>query len=126
MNKKELIQYLNDNTTGKVAGRKIIKVNDIFISGTGNTSNYRLTAFGKDIIKKHFDAYTITLTSETKTETGNQILTLDRYLHSPYYIHKGKLILFETTVAAELSLLDGDFDLWVSNKKTWQSKRIIL
>lgn len=118
MNKKELIKYLNDNTTGKVAGRKVIQVNDIFISGTGDTSNYRLTAFGRDIVKKHFDSYTINLTSETKAETGNQILTLDRYLHSPYYINKGKLVLFEQLVAAELSLLDGDFDLWISNKKT--------
>ena len=115
MKKSELIKYLNENTTGKKAGRKDFRVNDIFISSSNDEKNFRLTRFGKDIIEKHFKAYKIKLQSKDK-ETGNQILTLDSYLHSPYYLSRGTLVLYEETVAAELLLIDGDFDLWVHNK----------
>jgi hypothetical protein len=48
--------------------------------------------------------------------TGNQILALDKYLHTPYYLKKSRLILFEEVPAAELLMIDGDLDLWVKNK----------
>ena len=115
MKKSELIKYLNENTKGRKAGRKEFRVNDIFISSSNDNKNFRLTRFGKDIIEKHFKAYKIKLQSKDK-ETGNQILTLDSYLNSPYYLSRGTLILYEEAIAAELLLLDGDFDLWVFNK----------
>jgi DNA topoisomerase IB len=115
MKKSELIKYLNENTKGRKAGRKEFRVNDIFISSSNDSKNFRLTRFGKDIIEKHFKAYKITLHSKNK-ETGNQILALDYYLKSPYYLSKGILILYEESIAAEILLIDGDFDLWVKNK----------
>ena len=54
MNKKELIKYLNENSTGKVAGRKEIRGNDIFISSSNDHKHFRLTRFGKDLVEKHF------------------------------------------------------------------------
>ena len=99
MKKSELIKYLNENTKGKTAGRKEIKVNDIFISSSNDDKNFRLTRFGKDVIEKHFKAYKITLHSKNK-ETGNQILALDYYLKSPYYLSKGILILYEERLIA--------------------------
>ena len=118
MKKSELLKYLNENTRGRTAGRKEIKANDIFISSSDEEKHFRLTRFGKDIIEKHFKAYKINLNTKNKVETGNEILTLDSYLHSPFYLHRGVLILYEEGLAAELLLIDGDFELWVQNKKT--------
>jgi len=115
MKKSELIKYLNENTKGKTAGRKEIKVNDIFISSSNDSKNFRLTRFGKDIIEKHFEAYKINLSTK-ETEVGAKIVAIDRYMISPYYLKGSVLILYEQTTAAELLLLDGDFDLWISNK----------
>lgn len=117
MKKSELITYLNDNTKGKKAGRKEFKVNDIFISSSDNEKHFRITRFGKDIIEKHFKAYKITLNKKNKIETGNEILTLDSYLHSPFYLHKGTLTVYEENIAAEILLLDGDFEQWIYNKR---------
>lgn len=118
MKKSELIKYLNENTKGKKAGRKEFKPNDIFISSSNDDKNFRLTRFGKDVIEKHFKAYKITLSNGKKAETGNEILVLDSYLHSPFYLHHGTLIVYEESIAAELLLIDGDFELWIQNKKT--------
>ena len=117
MNKIELINYINKNTTGKIAGRKEITPNDIFISGNQQSNGgFRVTAFGRDIIAKHFKKYKIRLKSEKYSGTGKQILALDKYLFTPYYLATQTLILFEEVPAAELLMIDGDLDLWVQNK----------
>ena len=72
MNKKELIKYLNDNSTGRVAGRKEIRGNDIFISSSNDHKHFRLTRFGKDLVEKHFKSYKIVLGSEKKIETATK------------------------------------------------------
>lgn len=115
MNKRDLIKYLNDNTKGRKAGRKEFKMNDIFISSTRDSTNFRLTRYGKDIVEKHFRAYKINLTT-TNAEVGAKIIAVDRYMKSPYFLHNATLVVYEEGVAAELLLLDGDFDLWVENK----------
>lgn len=118
MKKSQLITYLNENTTGKKGGRKEFRVNDIFISSSHDDKHFRLTRYGKDVVEKHFKSYKIKLTTERKAETGNELLTLDSYLFSPYYLNRGTLILYEQNIAAELLLIDGDFELWIQNKKT--------
>ena len=124
MNKIELIHYINKNTTGKTAGRKEITISDIFISARPDTG-FRVSPLGRDILSKHFTKYKIELKLNSTTlhqhrqmaiGTGNQILTLDKYLHTPYYLKKSRLILFEEVAAAELLMIDGDIDLWVQNK----------
>lgn len=117
MNKNELIKYLNDNVKGKVAGRKEIRGNDIFISSTHNEKHFRLTRFGKDLVDKHFRAYKIVLPLAKRVETGNDLLTLDKYMLTPYYLSRGVLVIYEEVVAAELLLLDSDLNQWVYNKK---------
>jgi|TARA_B110000495_G_scaffold50818_1_gene42611 hypothetical protein len=124
VDKIELINYINKKTTGKTAGRKEITLSDIFISARPDTG-FRVSAFGRDIIAKHFKKYKIELKLDSATMhqhrqmaigTGNQILALDKYLHTPYYLKKSRLILFEEVPAAELLMIDGDLDLWVKNK----------
>lgn len=123
MNKIELISYINKNTTRKISGRKELTPNDIFISGNQQSdSGFRVSAFGRDVVSKHFKKYTIVIKSETVTGTGKQILILDKYLNSPYYLKKSKLVLFEEVIAAELLMIDGDIDLWVQNKTFYTSK----
>ena len=99
-------------------------MSDIFISARPDTG-FRVSALGRDILKKHFRTYKIELklNSDTMHEhrknaigTGNQILTLDKYLKTPYYLRKSTLVLFEEVPAAELLMLDGDINLWVQNK----------
>jgi hypothetical protein len=120
MTKTELIKYINANTKGKCAGRKEYKTNDLFISSKRDHINFRLTTMGKDIMSKNFDTYTIRLKTASKIETGTQIIQLDRYMVTPYYLRNGKLIIFEESLAAEFLLLDSDFDLWIENKKYTQ------
>jgi len=124
VNKIELINYINKNTTGKTAGRKEITISDIFIS-TRPDSGFRVSPLGRDILKKHFKTYKIELKLNSATMhqhrqnaigTGNQILTLDKYLKTPYYLNRSKLVLFEEVAAAELSMIDGDIELWLRNK----------
>ena len=121
MNKIELISYINENTTRKISGRKELTPNDIFISGPQPSGGFRVSAFGRNIISKHFKKYTIEIKSKI-VGTGNQILTLDKYLNSPYYLKKYTLVLFEEAIAAELLMIDGDIDLWVENKTYYTSK----
>mgnify|MGYP001077683539 CR=1 FL=1 len=56
MNKIELIAYINENTTRKISGRKELTLNDIFISGNVAGSGFRVSAFGRDVISRHFKA----------------------------------------------------------------------
>ena len=130
MDKTELIHYINKHTTGKIAGRKEITISDIFISTL--PSQFRVSALGRDILKKHFKTYKIVLklTSATMHQhrqmaigTGHQILALDKYLHTPYYLKKDRLILFEEVAAAELLMIDGDIDLWVQNKTFYNTSK---
>tara|TARA_Y100000385_G_C13052758_1_gene620602 strand:- start:1043 stop:1432 length:390 start_codon:yes stop_codon:yes gene_type:complete len=124
VNKRELIDYINKHTTGKTAGRKEITISDIFISARPD-AGFRVSPLGRDILKKHFKTYKIELKLNSATMhqhrknavgTGNQILTLDKYLKTPYYLRKSKLMLFEELAAAELLMIDGDINLWVENK----------
>lgn len=116
MKKSELIKYFNDHTSGtKIAGRKEFRGNDIFISSANDDRNYRLTRYGKDVIEKHFRAYKIKLSTQN-VEVGSKIIAIDGYMHSPYYLTSNMLILYEENIAAELLLIDGDFDLWIKNK----------
>ena len=122
MEKIELIHYINKNTTGKTAGRKEITISDIFISARPDTG-FRVSPLGRDILAKHFKKYKIELKSKKATGTGNQILTLDKYLHTPYYLKKSRLILFEEVAAVELLMIDGDIDLWVQNKTFYNTPK---
>ena len=124
MNKRELINYINKHTTGKTAGRKEITICDIFISARSD-AGFRVSPLGRDILSKHFTKYNIELKLNSTTlhkhrqnaiGTGNQILTLDKYLKTPYYLNRSKLVLFEEVAAAELSMIDGDIELWLRNK----------
>ena len=110
MNKRELINYINKHTTGKTAGRKEITISDIFISARSD-AGFRVSPLGRDILSKHFTKYNIELKLNSTTlhkhrqnaiGTGNQILTLDKYLKTPYYLNRSKLVLFEEVAAAEL------------------------
>ena len=131
MNKRELINYINKHTTGKTAGRKEITMSDIFISARPDTG-FRVSALGRDILKKHFKTYKIELKLNSGTMhqyrknaigTGNQILTLDKYLKTPYYLRKTVLVLFEEVAAAELLMIDGDIELWVQNKTFYNTSK---
>ena len=124
MNKRELINYINKHTTGKTACRKEITISDIFISARSD-AGFRVSPLGRDILSKHFTKYNIELKLNSTTlhkhrqnaiGTGNQILTLDKYLKTPYYLNRSKLVLFEEVAAAELSMIDGDIELWLRNK----------
>jgi len=124
VNKRELINYINKHTTGKTAGRKEITISDIFISARPD-AGLRVSPLGRDILAKHFTRYNIELKLNSTTlhkhrqnaiGTGNQILTLDKYLKTPYYLNRSKLVLFEEVAAAELSMIDGDIELWLRNK----------
>tara|TARA_B100000886_G_scaffold338220_1_gene300583 strand:- start:506 stop:898 length:393 start_codon:yes stop_codon:yes gene_type:complete len=126
--KDELISYLNGNTKGRKAGRKEFRTNDIFISSSSNTENFRLTSFGANIMKKHFKEYIIKNVPIADTDcgvpttgiSGKMILILDRYLKTPYILTNKRLRLYEESVAAQI-LLMGIQD-WVEQKSKISEK----
>ena len=122
MKKNELIRYLNENTKGRKAGRKEFRTNDIFISSSSNTENFRLTSFGAKMMAKHFKEYIIKNVPVEDTDcgiattgvSGKMILILDRYLKTPYILTNKRLRLYEESVAAQIILM-GIQD-WVEQK----------
>ena len=122
MKKNELIRYLNENTKGRKAGRKEFRTNDIFISSSSNTENFRLTSFGAKMMVKHFKEYIIKNVPVEDTDcgitttgvSGKMILILDRYLKTPYILTNKRLRLYEESVAAQIILM-GIQD-WVEQK----------
>ena len=128
MKKNELIRYLNENTKGRKAGRKEFRTNDIFISSSSNTENFRLTSFGANVMKKHFKEYIIKNVPVQDTDcgitttgvSGKMILILDRYLKTPYILTNKRLRLYEESVAAQIILM-GIQD-WVEQKSKISEK----
>lgn len=116
MNKSDIVNYLNEHTTGKKAGRKDYSASDIFISTTDNDNHFRLSAYGNQAMKKCFDYYEIKLKNRNRRETGYEVLTIDKYMRTPYYFTSSMFVVYEEIIAAELMLLDGDFDLWLRGK----------
>ena len=122
MKKNELIRYLNENTKGRKAGRKEFRTNDIFISSSSNTENFRLTSFGANVMKKHFKEYIIKNVPVQDTDcgiattgvSGKMVLILDRYLKTPYILTNKRLRLYEESIAAQIILM-GIQD-WVEQK----------
>jgi hypothetical protein len=120
--KNELIRYLNENTKGRKAGRKEFRTNDIFISSSSNTENFRLTSFGANVMKKHFKEYIIKNVPVQDTDcgiattgvSGKMVLILDRYLKTPYILTNKRLRLYEESIAAQIILM-GIQD-WVEQK----------
>ena len=128
MKKNELIRYLNENTKGRKAGRKEFRTNDIFISSSSNTENFRLTSFGAKMMVKHFKEYIIKNVPVEDTDcgitttgvSGKMILILDRYLKTPYILTNKRLRLYEESVAAQIILM-GIQD-WVEQKSKISEK----
>ena len=128
MKKNELIRYLNENTKGRKAGRKEFRTNDIFISSSSNTENFRLTSFGANVMKKHFKEYIIKNVPVQDTDcgitttgvSGKMVLILDRYLKTPYILTNKRLRLYEESVAAQIILM-GIQD-WVEQKSKISEK----
>ena len=128
MKKNELIRYLNENTKGRKAGRKEFRTNDIFISSSSNTENFRLTSFGAKMMAKHFKEYIIKNVPGEDTDcgitttgvSGKMILILDRYLKTPFILTYNRLRLYEESVAAQIILM-GIQD-WVEQKSKISEK----
>lgn len=123
LTKRNIIKVINENITGKKTGKKEFQVSDIFIYSTVDDNNYRLTTLGRDILSKVFTSYTIDLTSSLKGNSGKQILLLDRYMNSPYFLGPNKkLIVFEEAIATEFLIIDGNLDDWVDMKSFYEDE----
>lgn len=121
LTKSNLIKVINESITGKKTGKKEFQVSDIFIYSAVDDGNFRLTTLGRDTMSKVFTAYKIDLTSSLKGNSGKQILLLDRYMNSPYFLGPNKnLILFEEATASEFLMIDGDLDDWVEMKSFYE------
>jgi hypothetical protein len=121
LTKTNLIQVLNENITGKKTGKKEFQVSDIFIYSFENEKNFRLTTLGRDIMSKVFDSYNIDLTSSLKGNSGKQILLLDKYMLTPYFLSPTKtLIVYEEAIASEFLLIDSNLDDWVEMKSFYE------
>lgn len=117
LNKTNIVDVLNNSIAGRKTGKKEFQASDIFIYSSQNDKNYRLTTLGRDVMSKVFTSYKIDLTSSLKGNSGKQILLLDRYMTSPYFLGSNKtLIVFEESIATEFLIIDGNLDDWVDMK----------
>jgi len=94
-----------------------IKINAVFISSSAN-KHYRLTKFGYTLMEKEFEKFEVSLYNISNK--NSDIVSVDKYITTPFYFKKGILVIFEEFLATELFLLSGDFSLWVNNKKFWE------
>lgn len=117
LTKKNIIDVLNQNIVGRKTGKKEFQVGDIFIYSSEDNKNFRLTTLGRDTMSKVFTSYSIDLKSSLKGNSGKQILLLDRYMLSPYFLGSNKtLVVFEEAIATEFLIIDGNLDDWVDMK----------
>ena len=122
LTKKNIIDVLNQNIVGRKTGKKEFQVSDIFIYSSEDNKNFRLTTLGRDIMSKVFTSYSIDLKSSLKGNSGKQILLLDRYMLSPYFLGSNKtLVVFEEAIATEFLIIDGNLDDWVDMKSFYET-----
>jgi len=121
LSKTNILGILNSSLAGKKTGKKNFDISDIFIYSYDDTKHFRLTTLGRDALSKVFDSYTIELKTKIPRTSGKQILMLDKYMVSPYFLSPvNKLTVFEESVASEFLLLDADFDDWVEIKSFYE------
>lgn len=122
LTKKNIIEVLNNGIVGKKTGKKEFQVSDIFIYSSEDNKNFRLTTLGRDAMSKVFTSYSIDLKSSLKGNSGKQILLLDRYMLSPYFLGSNKtLVVFEEAIATEFLIIDGNLDDWVDMKSFYDN-----
>jgi hypothetical protein len=121
LSKTNVLNVVNSTLAGKKTGKKNFDINDIFIYSYDDMKHFRLTTLGKDILAKVFQSYTIQLTTKIPRTSGKQILMLDKYMVSPYFLSPvNKLIVFEEIVASEFLMLDANLDDWVEIKSFYE------
>lgn len=118
--KDNILKYINKNRSD-IDILDDFSVRDIFINASNNDANFQLTTLGYNTLNKFFESYRIQLVSKRKETTGDQILTLDRYLRTPYYINRlNTLTVYEEAIASQFIIMDGDFEAWIETKKFYK------
>jgi hypothetical protein len=121
LSKSNVLNVLNSTLVGKKTGKNKFDISDIFIYSYDDTKHFRLTTLGRDALSKVFQSYTIQLSTRLPRTSGKQILMLDKYMVSPYFLSPvNKLIVFEEIVASEFLMLDANFDDWVEIKSFYE------
>jgi hypothetical protein len=121
LSKTNVLNVVNSTLAGKKTGKNKFDINDLFIYSYDDTKHFRLTTLGRDALSKVFQSYTIPLTTKLPRTSGRQILMLDKYMVSPYFLSPvNKLIVFEEIVASEFLMLDANFDDWVEIKSFYE------
>lgn len=112
---------MNSHISGRKTGKKEFEVSDLFIYSFEDNKNFRLTTLGKETLSKVFDSYTVELKTKLPRTSGKQILMLDKYMVSPYFLSAvNKLTVFEEAIASEFFMLDANFDDWVEIKSFYE------
>lgn len=121
LSKSNVLNVINSSLVGKKTGKNNLDISDIFIYSYDDTKHFRLTTLGRDMLSKVFQSYTIQLNTRLPRTSGKQILMLDKYMVSPYFLSPvNKLIVFEEIVASEFLMLDANFDDWVEIKSFYE------
>jgi hypothetical protein len=121
LSKSNVTSVVNSYISGRKTGKTQFEINDLFIYSFEDNKNFRLTTLGKDTLSKVFDSYTIELKTKLPRTSGKQILMLDKYMVSPYFLSAvNKLTVFEEAIASEFFMLDANFDDWVEIKSFYE------
>lgn len=72
----------------------------------------RLTKFGFNLLRKHFDTYEFAIAQDTIITTS-QMAAIGKKMEWPFYITKNKIVFFTEEDAAIIKIV-GSFEGWVA------------
>ena len=108
---------VNDPLPPDISAKSDIEIARMMFSnyrGTGATAKgLRLTPLGLSWMRKHFQAYDISVPDGTG-HPPSHIVYLDRHCKLPYFINDDKsLVLFDSMFGVRLKLSNGDLSLLI-------------
>lgn len=76
---------------------------------TRPNGGFRLTSFGYTSLVNDLDLQSWEVKFKNKKPiTSWEIVKLDRYIRVPYYLYKESIVIFDSNIASQLILYDGD------------------
>ncbi|CAB4130095.1 hypothetical protein UFOVP116_267 [uncultured Caudovirales phage] len=81
-----------------------------------NSSSWRLTKLGHELLKETLKVESLTLTVKNTLSHNKTLLLLEKYLTSPFYIQRSdRIVFFGGHDSIMLTLMDNNLDQYLEN-----------
>lgn len=82
----------------------------VIFNGVGR---FRLTPFGFDLLKSHFEHYSISISKNCHDLTCKELLAIVKNAKMPYYMHGKKFVTFDPQQYTHIILCGEKLDEWL-------------